>query len=63
MRKQIVALCLGFMTIGIFAQKDELKNAEKAIKNEDFKGALTILNLWILWKTLWKINTKLNIIS
>ena len=43
MRTQIVALCLGFMTIGIFAQKDELKNAEKAIKNEDFKGALTII--------------------
>ena len=43
MRKQIVALCLGFMTIGIFAQKDELKNAEKAIKGGDFKGALTII--------------------
>ena len=43
MRKQIVALCLGFMTIGLHAQKDELKNAEKAIKGGDFKGALTII--------------------
>jgi hypothetical protein len=31
------------MTIGLHAQKDELKNAEKAIKSGDFKGALTII--------------------
>lgn len=43
MKNQLVALCLGFMTIGIFAQKDELKNVEKAIKGGDFKGALAII--------------------
>ncbi len=43
MKNQLAALCFGFMTIGIFAQKDELKNAEKAIKGGDFKGALTII--------------------
>lgn len=43
MKNQLAALCLGFMTIGIFAQKDELKNAEKAIKGEDFKEAISIL--------------------
>ena len=43
MKNQLVALCLGFMTIGTFAQKDELKDAEKAIKGGDFKGALAII--------------------
>lgn len=43
MKNQLAALCLGFMTIGIFAQKDELKNAEKAIKSGDFKGAIAII--------------------
>jgi len=43
MKKQLVALCLGFMTIGLYAQKDELKNAEKAIKGGDFKTAQTII--------------------
>lgn len=43
MRKQLVALCLGFITIGLYAQKDELKNAEKAIKEGSFKTAQTII--------------------
>lgn len=43
MKKQIVALCLGLMTIGLHAQKDELKSAEKALKNSDFKTAQTII--------------------
>lgn len=43
MKKQIVALCLGLMTIGLHAQKDELKSAGKALKNSDFKTAQTII--------------------
>lgn len=39
MKKQILALSLGLMSIGVFAQKDELKAAEKAIKKADFKAA------------------------
>jgi tetratricopeptide (TPR) repeat protein len=39
MKKQIIALSLGLMTIGVFAQKDELKAAEKALKKDDFKTA------------------------
>ena len=44
MKKQILALSLGLMTIGAFAQKNELKAAEKAIKKNDFKSAITVLN-------------------
>ncbi|MFY9243619.1 MAG: tetratricopeptide repeat protein [Polaribacter sp.] len=39
MKKQILAISLGLMTIGVFAQKDELKTIEKAIKKEDYKLA------------------------
>ncbi len=39
MKKQIIALSLGLMTIGAFAQKKELKIVEKALKNNDFKTA------------------------
>ncbi|MBU3010097.1 tetratricopeptide repeat protein [Polaribacter vadi] len=39
MKKQILALSLGLMSIGMFAQKNELKAAEKAIKKNDFKTA------------------------
>jgi tetratricopeptide (TPR) repeat protein len=39
MKKQILALSLGLMTIGAFAQKDELRTAEKAIKKNDYKTA------------------------
>ncbi|MGB0880382.1 MAG: tetratricopeptide repeat protein [Polaribacter sp.] len=44
MKKQIIALSLGFMTIGAFAQKDELKTAEKAIKKQDFASAITAVS-------------------
>ena len=44
MKKQILALSLGIMSIGAFAQKNELKAAEKAIKKNDFKSAITVLN-------------------
>ncbi len=40
MKKQIIALSLGFITIGVFAQKQELKNAEKAIKKQDYPTAI-----------------------
>ncbi|WP_339663178.1 tetratricopeptide repeat protein [uncultured Polaribacter sp.] len=43
MKKQILALSLGLMTIGAFAQKDELKAAEKALKKDDFKTAKEII--------------------
>lgn len=41
MRKQILALTFGLVTIVAFGQKKELKAAEKAIKKNDFAGALT----------------------
>jgi tetratricopeptide (TPR) repeat protein len=43
MKKQIIALSLGLMTIGAFAQKNELKAAEKALKKNDFKTAKEII--------------------
>ncbi len=43
MKKQILALSLGFMSLGLMAQKSELKAAEKAIKKQDFTSALTAL--------------------
>ena len=39
MKKQILALSLGLMSIGIFAQKNELKAAEKALRSNDFNAA------------------------
>lgn len=44
MKKQILALSLGLMSLGAVAQKSELKDAEKAIKNQDFSSALSTLN-------------------
>ena len=44
MKKQLIALSLGFMTIGVFAQKNELKAAEKAIKNQDYAAATTAVS-------------------
>ncbi|AUC14332.1 hypothetical protein BTO06_03865 [Tenacibaculum sp. SZ-18] len=44
MRKQVLAISLGLLTLGSFAQKKELKSIEKALKNNDFTGALTIVN-------------------
>jgi tetratricopeptide (TPR) repeat protein len=41
MKKQILALALGLITFGAFAQKNEIKVAEKAIKNQDFTTALS----------------------
>ncbi|MEO9569575.1 MAG: tetratricopeptide repeat protein [Polaribacter sp.] len=39
MRKQILALTVGFLSIASFAQKNELKVVEKAIKKGQFKEA------------------------
>ncbi len=41
MKKQILALSLGILTISTFAQKNELKTAEKAIKKSNFTEAIT----------------------
>lgn len=43
MRKQIIALSLGLMSIGMFAQKSELKAVEKALKKNDFKTAKEVI--------------------
>jgi tetratricopeptide (TPR) repeat protein len=44
MKKQIIALSLGLITIGAFAQKNELKAAEKAIKKQDYITATTSIS-------------------
>lgn len=44
MKKQILALSLGLMTVAVVAQKKELRAAEKAIKKQDFSGALAKIN-------------------
>ena len=44
MKKQILTFSLGLMSLGLMAQKSELKAAEKAIKKQDFTLALSTLN-------------------
>jgi tetratricopeptide (TPR) repeat protein len=39
MKKQIIAISLGLMSIGMFAQKKELRTIDKAIDKSDFKTA------------------------
>jgi len=39
MKKQVLALFLGLMTVVSFAQKKELKTAEKALKKQDYAAA------------------------
>lgn len=41
MKKQILTVALGLFTIATFAQKNELKAAEKAIKKQDFATAVS----------------------
>ncbi|MDN3619439.1 tetratricopeptide repeat protein [Polaribacter undariae] len=43
MKNQILALTVGFLSIASFAQKDEIKAAEKAIKKGQFKEAKAAL--------------------
>ena len=44
MKNQILALSLSVVSLGTFAQKAEIKAAEKAIKKQDFTGAIASLN-------------------
>ena len=44
MKKQILALSLGLLTLSSFGQKKELKAAEKALKGNDYNGAMTAIN-------------------
>ncbi|WP_272148721.1 tetratricopeptide repeat protein [Tenacibaculum aiptasiae] len=44
MKKQILTLSLGLLSLGLMAQKSELKAAEKAIKKQDVNNAISILN-------------------
>ena len=41
MKNNILAFVLGLITISNFAQKNELKIAEKAIKSQDYTNAVT----------------------
>jgi len=45
MKKQVLALFLGLLTTGLFAQKNEIKTAERAIKKLDYKGASAALKM------------------
>ncbi len=44
MRKLLLILVLGFTTVLSFAQKKELRTAEKAIKKQNFEEAMTAIN-------------------
>ena len=44
MRKQILALSLGLLSLGTVAQKAELKAAEKAIKKQNYDEAISFLS-------------------
>lgn len=44
MKKQLLILSTLLMGMAVFAQKSELKTAEKAIKSNDFSNAMTALN-------------------
>tara|TARA_B110000003_G_scaffold34355_1_gene31715 strand:- start:4404 stop:5651 length:1248 start_codon:yes stop_codon:yes gene_type:complete len=44
MKTKIIAFVFGCVTIASFAQKNELKNAEKAIKSQDYNKAITAIS-------------------
>lgn len=44
MRKQLIILSAFFISMTVFAQKDELKSTEKAIKSNDFTTAMSAVN-------------------
>ena len=44
MRNQLLAIALGFMTVVSFAQKKELKTAEKEIKNQNYSAAFSAID-------------------
>jgi tetratricopeptide (TPR) repeat protein len=44
MKKQLIILSAFFISMTVFAQNDELKNAEKALKANDFATAISAVN-------------------
>lgn len=44
MRKQLIILSAFFISMTLFAQNDELKTAEKAVKSNDFATAISAIN-------------------
>ena len=44
MKKQLIILSAFFISMTVFAQNDELKNAEKALKSNDFATAMSAVN-------------------
>ena len=53
MKKQILTVALGFVTIVSFGKKNELKAAEKAIKKQGFTSTKITAQEWQSWqKTL-----------
>jgi len=44
MKKQVLSIALGLCTVMSFSQKNELKAAEKAIKKQDYAGAVASIN-------------------
>ena len=44
MKKQLIILSAFFISMTVFAQNDELKTAEKALKANDFASALSAVN-------------------
>ena len=44
MKKQILALSFGVVSLGAFAQKAELKAAEKAIKKQNYSEAMASIS-------------------
>lgn len=44
MKKQLIILSAFFISMTVFAQNDELKNAEKALKANDFATAMSAVN-------------------
>ena len=43
MKKPIIAISLALMSMGVFAQKNELKAAGKALKKQNYAGAVTAI--------------------
>ena len=43
MKKQVLSVALGMCTMVSFAQKNELKSAEKALKSKDYAGAVSAI--------------------
>ena len=44
MKKQVLTIALGVFTVASFAQKNELKAAEKALKKQDYNSAVASIN-------------------